>query len=101
MLDSGWKDAGSASGGTLWQEDEREEGAVSGAKWELGVGGESWEPALGLRLRGPEGGVAWAGLSASAPPFVEAETAASGLPSCWYGSLAVELRAKQVIKTPR
>lgn len=78
---------------------------VSGTKWDLGVGRESCEPALGLRLRGPEECVAWVGLSSSAfvlwsawlgtgPSFLEADGAGSGLLSCWDGSLAVKIRQK-------
>lgn len=99
-LDRGWQTAGSACapGGTFWKEDE-----VSGAKWEPGVGCAGCEPALGLRLRDPEErGKVWAGPSSSAlflrprtaPSFPEAEGAASGLLSCWYGSLAVKKRTK-------
>lgn len=78
---------------------------VSGTKWDLGVGKESCEPALGLRLRGPEECVAWAGLSSSAlvllsawlgtgPSFPGNDGAGSGLWSCWYCSLGVKIKIK-------
>lgn len=106
VLNRGCKDAGSAWApeGTFWQEDEREEVVVSGTKWDLGVARESCEPALGLRLRGPEECVAWAGLSSPAlvlwstrlgtgPSFPEA-AGASGLLSGWDGGLAGKIRQK-------
>lgn len=92
---------------------------VSGTKWDLGGGMRplvcgSWdgccEPALGLRLRGPDECVVWEGLAASGlvlwsvrpgtgPSFLGTDGADSGLWSSWYCSLLSVFPLEVKIKT--
>lgn len=109
QLDGGWSAAGSA-----WEplrNSWEEEDVVSGTKRDLGGGMRplvcgSWdgccEPALGLRLRGPEDCVVWEGLAASGLvlwSFLGTDGADSGLWSSWYCSLLSVFPLEVKIKT--